>query len=104
VAVGTTVVRALESAVRLSGGLRAREGTATLVLGPGFRRGVVDGVLSGLHEEGTSHFSLLESFVDRSLLARSVLHAAERGYLQHEFGDVCLVLAASVRDELRAPG
>jgi S-adenosylmethionine:tRNA ribosyltransferase-isomerase len=92
VAVGTTVVRALESAERLPGGLRAGEGHATLVLGPGFRPRAVDGVLSGLHEEGTSHFSLLEAFAPRELLQRSVRHAAEHGYLQHEFGDVCLVM------------
>jgi S-adenosylmethionine:tRNA ribosyltransferase-isomerase len=95
IAVGTTVVRALESAARLPDGLRAGEGSATLVLGPGFRRQVVDGILSGLHEQGTSHFSLLESFVDRSLLASANRHAAESGYLQHEFGDVCLVLGSA---------
>jgi S-adenosylmethionine:tRNA ribosyltransferase-isomerase len=91
VAVGTTVVRALESAARRPDGLRAGQGNATLVLGPGFRRRVVSGVLSGLHEEGTSHFALLESFADRALLVRSVHHASAQGYLQHEFGDVCLV-------------
>jgi S-adenosylmethionine:tRNA ribosyltransferase-isomerase len=93
VAVGTTVVRALESAIRLPGGLRAGEGHATLVLGPGFRPRAVDGILSGLHEVGTSHFSLLEAFAPHALLERSVRHAAEHGYLQHEFGDVCLVTA-----------
>ncbi len=92
-AVGTTVVRALESAARLPGGLRAGDGRATLVLGPGFRRRVVDGILSGLHEEETSHFALLESFADRPLLARATRHAAATGYLQHEFGDVCLVVS-----------
>ncbi len=94
VAVGTTVVRALESAARVTSGLEAGEGTATLVLGPGFRRRLVDGILSGLHEEGTSHFSLLQAFADRELLVRANRHAAESGYLQHEFGDVCLVLGA----------
>jgi S-adenosylmethionine:tRNA ribosyltransferase-isomerase len=102
VAVGTTVVRALESAARRPGGLRAGEGSATLVLGPGFRRRVVSAILSGLHEEGTSHFALLESFADRALLARSVRHAAEHGYLQHEFGDVCLVLGTDVEPEPRS--
>jgi S-adenosylmethionine:tRNA ribosyltransferase-isomerase len=91
VAVGTTVVRALESAARLPDGLRAGRGSATLVLGPGFRRRVVSGILSGLHEVGTSHFALLESFADRALLVRAVRHAADHGYLQHEFGDACLV-------------
>jgi S-adenosylmethionine:tRNA ribosyltransferase-isomerase len=94
VAVGTTVVRALESAARARGGLLAGEGHATLVLGPRFERRVVSGLLSGLHEEGTSHFALLEAFADRALLARANRHAAGAGYLQHEFGDVCLVLGA----------
>jgi S-adenosylmethionine:tRNA ribosyltransferase-isomerase len=96
-AVGTTVVRALESAARRPGGLQAGEGDATLVLGPGFRRQVVSGILSGLHEVGTSHFALLEAFAGRALLARSVRHAAEHGYLQHEFGDVCLVFGPEPR-------
>jgi S-adenosylmethionine:tRNA ribosyltransferase-isomerase len=94
VAVGTTVVRALESAARGARGLEAGEGSTTLVLGPGFRRQRVDGLLSGLHEEGTSHFSLLEAFAPRELLVRANRHAAASGYLQHEFGDVCLVLGA----------
>jgi S-adenosylmethionine:tRNA ribosyltransferase-isomerase len=100
VAVGTTVVRALESAARRPGGLRAGEGNATLVLGPGFRRRIVSGILSGLHEDGTSHFALLEAFADRLLLVRSVRFAAEHGYLQHEFGDVCLVLGSDGGPEL----
>jgi S-adenosylmethionine:tRNA ribosyltransferase-isomerase len=95
VAVGTTVVRALESAARGARGLEAGEGSATLVLGPGFRRELVDGILSGLHDEGTSHFSLLEAFAPRELLVRANRHAAASGYLQHEFGDVCLVLGAN---------
>jgi S-adenosylmethionine:tRNA ribosyltransferase-isomerase len=95
VAVGTTVVRALESAARGAGGLEAGEGNATLVLGPGFRRRLVDGILSGLHEEGTSHFSLLEAFAPRELLVRANRHAAESGYVQHEFGDVCVVLGTA---------
>lgn len=106
-AVGTTVVRALESAARQPGGLRAGGGTATLVLGPGFRRRVVDGLLSGLHEEGTSHFSLLESFAERALLERANRYAAVSGYLQHEFGDLCLVVGRDrqpdTSDDVRVP-
>lgn len=92
VAVGTTVVRALESSALEHGAVTAGAGEARLVIGPGFRPRVVDGLLSGMHEPTTSHFSLLSAFAPRELLERA-LEAAERaGYLQHEFGDSCLIL------------
>lgn len=92
VAVGTTVVRALESQALRSGAVfEAGSGEATLLLGPGYRRRVVDALLTGLHEPGTSHFTLLEAFAPRALLERSLEHAALDGYLLHEFGDSMLV-------------
>jgi S-adenosylmethionine:tRNA ribosyltransferase-isomerase len=63
-----------------------------LVLGEGFRPRVVDGVLTGMHEPGSSHFALLTAFADAALLHASLRFAARRGYLQHEFGDSALVL------------
>jgi S-adenosylmethionine:tRNA ribosyltransferase-isomerase len=93
VAAGTTVVRALESSARRHGELRSGAGQAKLLIGPGFRLRVTDGILSGLHAPGTSHFALLEAFVRRELLQRALEHAAELGYLEHEFGDACLILA-----------
>jgi S-adenosylmethionine:tRNA ribosyltransferase-isomerase len=94
VAVGTTVVRALESSFAAHGRLFAEVGEARLLLGPGFRPNVVDGILSGMHEPGTSHFALLEAFASRALLERAVAEADAAGYLQHEFGDAMLVLAS----------
>jgi S-adenosylmethionine:tRNA ribosyltransferase-isomerase len=93
VAVGTTVVRALESSALEHGELTAGGGEARLVIGPGFCPRVVDGVLSGVHAPKTSHFSLLSAFAPRPLLERSLEAAADAGYLQHEFGDSCLILA-----------
>ncbi|HEV8245655.1 MAG TPA: S-adenosylmethionine:tRNA ribosyltransferase-isomerase [Polyangiaceae bacterium] len=93
IAVGTTVVRALEASAAANGGtLEAGEGEARLLLGPGFEPLVVDGVLTGMHERGTSHFALLEAFAPRSLLEAAIDHAAAIGYVQHEFGDSCLIL------------
>lgn len=92
VAVGTTVVRALESSAVEHGELRAGEGTARLVLGPSHALGVVDGLVSGLHERGSSHFRLLSAFAPARLLERALLTAAREGYLAHEFGDACLIL------------
>ncbi len=92
VAVGTTVVRALESSALEHGTLTAGAGEARLVIGPGFRPGVVDGVLTGMHEPTTSHFALLSAFAPRELLERALRAAERAGYLQHEFGDACLIL------------
>jgi S-adenosylmethionine:tRNA ribosyltransferase-isomerase len=94
VAVGTTVTRALEAAAltRPHGRLLAGEGEATVVLGPGFRPRVVDGLFTGMHARGTSHFSLLRAFATEEVLDRAVAHADRIGYLEHEFGDSCLLL------------
>jgi S-adenosylmethionine:tRNA ribosyltransferase-isomerase len=90
IAVGTTVVRALEGAARagLSGG---GSGVTDLVLGGETRLEVVSGIVSGIHAPGESHFRLLEAFAPRSLLESAWRHAEASGYLQHELGDLCLV-------------
>jgi S-adenosylmethionine:tRNA ribosyltransferase-isomerase len=96
VAVGTSVVRALEGcAVRHGGKLAAGRGTTDLVVGPGFVPQVVDGLLTGFHEPGSSHLGLLRAFVPPSLLAAAYSHAEAEGYRGHEFGDSSLILAAA---------
>jgi S-adenosylmethionine:tRNA ribosyltransferase-isomerase len=95
IAVGTTVVRALESSAARHGSVLAGEDRAELVIAPGFEPRVTGGLLTGLHERGTSHFALLQAFAPRALLERALDHAAAAGYLQHEFGDSWLVLARS---------
>ncbi|HET9450422.1 MAG TPA: S-adenosylmethionine:tRNA ribosyltransferase-isomerase [Aggregicoccus sp.] len=95
VAVGTTVVRALEGRALQGGGrLEPGEGVTDLLLGPGFRRQVVDGLLTGVHEPGSSHFALLQAFAPAHLLRRAHTYAELRGFLGHEFGDVWLVLGS----------
>jgi len=94
VAVGTTVVRALEgSAVQHRGELVPGPGETDLVIRPGFRPQVVHGILTGIHEPGSSHFGLLHEFAPGDLLAAASTHARAAGYLGHEFGDSCLVLS-----------
>jgi len=96
VAVGTSVVRALEGcAVRHAGGLVAGPGTTDLVIGPGFVPRVVDGLLTGFHEPGSSHLGLLRAFVPPPLLDAAYRHAEAAGYRGHEFGDSSLILAAA---------
>ena len=91
IAVGTTVVRALESAAALPTGVAPGTGVAELVIGPGFAPKIVDGMLTGQHEPSTSHFALLEAFAPRALLKSAFEHAVQAGYLHHEFGDSWLI-------------
>jgi S-adenosylmethionine:tRNA ribosyltransferase-isomerase len=87
IAVGTTVVRALEHAARLDGTVRAGEGRATERVGAGTTLRAVDAIVSGMHEPETSHFELLRAFQDDAALARMNSEAEARGYRGHEFGD-----------------
>jgi S-adenosylmethionine:tRNA ribosyltransferase-isomerase len=92
VAVGTTAVRAVESAAGADGVVRAREGWTDLVVTP--ERGVwaVDGLLTGLHEPQASHLLMLEAIAGRAAVDRAYEEALGGLYLWHEFGDVHLLL------------
>ena len=92
VAVGTTVTRALESALGEDGRVRAASGWTSLVLGPTRPALVVAGLITGWHPPGASHLALLEAVAGRELVARAYAEALERTYLWHEFGDSCLLL------------
>ena len=92
IAVGTTVVRALETVAAPDGTVEAGEGWTGLVITR--ERGIraVDGVLTGWHEPRASHLDLLEAAAGRELLERSYEAALEHGYLWHEFGDLHLIV------------
>jgi S-adenosylmethionine:tRNA ribosyltransferase-isomerase len=92
IAVGTTVVRALESAAGPDGAVAATEGWTHLVVTPERGVRVVDGLLTGWHEPAASHLRLLEAVTGADLLERSYRAAVAHGYLWHEFGDVHLIL------------
>ena len=92
VAAGTTVVRALEAAALEHGAVVAGEGVATLRISADHALRVADGLFTGLHAPGTSHFELLEAFAPRELLERADARAREQAYLGHELGDSCLWL------------
>jgi S-adenosylmethionine:tRNA ribosyltransferase-isomerase len=86
IAVGTSVVRALESAdLDLSG-------FTTLKIGPGYERKIVSGLLTGTHDVSESHYQLLRAFLPENVLASVSRRLEERNYLTHEFGDLCLIL------------
>jgi S-adenosylmethionine:tRNA ribosyltransferase-isomerase len=92
VAVGTTAVRAVESAAGPDGAVRAREGWTDLVVTPERGVRVVDGLLTGLHEPEASHLRMLEAIAGRTAVDRSYDEALCGLYLWHEFGDVHLIL------------
>lgn len=91
IAAGTTVVRALESAVDSEGRVHPMHSWADLVIGPGHELLSVDGLITGWHEPRSTHLSMLEAFTGRSLLSDSYTSALEEGYLWHEFGDSHLI-------------
>ena len=91
VAVGTTVVRALETEV-VDGAPRARAGTTRRVVTPQDPPVLVTGLLTGWHAPRASHLRLLEAVAGRTLVAASYAYAARHGYRWHEFGDVHLLL------------
>jgi S-adenosylmethionine:tRNA ribosyltransferase-isomerase len=91
IAVGTTVVRALESAAGADGAVRVGTGVARGRIGSGTRLRVVDAILTGVHQPGESHFELLEAFADLPTLRKSTALAERLGYRSHEFGDSMLI-------------
>jgi S-adenosylmethionine:tRNA ribosyltransferase-isomerase len=102
IAVGTTVVRALEGAARTDprGRIRPGAGVTDLVLGEESAPLVVDGLLSGIHVPGESHHRLLGTFAPAAALAAADRRAAGAAYRRHELGDLCLILPSLAPPEL----
>ncbi len=92
IAVGTTVIRALESATDVEGTTFAGQGWTGLFVSP--RRGVraVNGLLTGFHEPRSTHLAMLEALAGREHLRIAYSAALEQRYLWHEFGDLHLIL------------
>jgi S-adenosylmethionine:tRNA ribosyltransferase-isomerase len=92
IAIGTTVVRSLETVADERGHVHPGDGWTETVITP--ERGVraVDGLLTGWHEPEASHLDMLEAVAGRGLIEQSYDAALAEGYLWHEFGDVHLIL------------
>jgi S-adenosylmethionine:tRNA ribosyltransferase-isomerase len=99
IAVGTSVVRALEDSALRHGVVRAGVASAELILDQGTTPRVVSGLLTGIHVPGESHYKLLSAFTRATTLARAAALAESHGYLMHEFGDAALFLP-----DLLSPG
>jgi S-adenosylmethionine:tRNA ribosyltransferase-isomerase len=92
IAVGTTVVRALESVAASDGCVRAGHGYTRLHIAPGHVLRAVDGLLTGLHEPEASHLDLLTAFLPAEQIRAAYQEALGLGYLWHEFGDLNLIV------------
>lgn len=91
IAIGTTVVRALESAANGDGAVRAGDGVSRGRIGRETRLRVVDAILTGVHAPGESHFELLRAFADEARLGAITATLAQARYRTHEFGDFMLI-------------
>ncbi|MEU4702018.1 S-adenosylmethionine:tRNA ribosyltransferase-isomerase [Nonomuraea dietziae] len=93
VASGTTVVRALETAVDAEGQVRAASGWTTHIVTPALGVKAVTGIITGLHEPRSSHLMMLTAIAGERTVARSYDAALREGYLWHEFGDSHLLIS-----------
>ncbi|MGH3762887.1 S-adenosylmethionine:tRNA ribosyltransferase-isomerase [Actinophytocola sp.] len=91
-AIGTTAVRAIESAASPAGVVSAASGWTDLVVTPERGVRVVSGLLTGFHEPRASHLDMLAAIAGPDLLNRTYAEAVNADYLWHEFGDVNLLL------------
>ncbi len=91
IAVGTTVVRALESVADTDGNILPGHGYTQLHISAGHKLKTVDGLLTGMHEPEASHLDLLTAFLPPEKIRASYEEAVRLGYLWHEFGDLNLI-------------
>lgn len=92
IAVGTTVVRALETVASSDGSVHAGEGWTDLAITPARGVRAVDALITGLHEPRASHLAMLEAIAGRDHLVTAYQAALREGYLWHEFGDWHLIV------------
>jgi S-adenosylmethionine:tRNA ribosyltransferase-isomerase len=102
IAIGTSVVRALEHAAAAGGIVRPGEGIARQRIGAQSALQIVDAIVSGTHARGTSHYELLRAFLDEATLDAIDEQLETHGYRTHEFGDSVFVEKARVRAALSA--
>lgn len=95
IALGTSALRALESA-SCGGVLQAARGLTRLHLDRGHPPRVAQGLITGMHESGSSHRELLAGFLPEKILIQGDQEAEERFYRSHEYGDICLIIQESV--------
>jgi S-adenosylmethionine:tRNA ribosyltransferase-isomerase len=91
IAIGTSVVRALESAANADGSVRSGDGVARGSIGRETPLRVADAILTGVHQPGESHFELLRAFAHDAVLEQMSEAFARLGYRPHELGDSMVI-------------
>ncbi|EDL65465.1 S-adenosylmethionine:tRNA ribosyltransferase-isomerase [Bacillus sp. SG-1] len=97
IAVGTTVVRALETAVDEKGYVSASKGITNLYIQKDYQLKAIDGLVTGLHEPEATHLEMLAAFTYEHHLFDAYRQALKKGYLWHEFGDMNLIFAERLK-------
>lgn len=92
IAVGTTTVRALESAADEEGKVISEEGWTEIFIYPGYRFKVIDGLLTNFHLPRSTLLMLVSAFTGRELLRLSYEEAVRQGYRFFSFGDAMLII------------
>ncbi|MDX8365268.1 S-adenosylmethionine:tRNA ribosyltransferase-isomerase [Cytobacillus sp. IB215665] len=92
IAVGTTVVRALETVANEGEILSSQTGWTNLYITKNYPLQIVDGLITGFHEPEASHLQLLSAFINEGYLMEAYRKAIKEGYLWHEFGDMNMIL------------
>jgi S-adenosylmethionine:tRNA ribosyltransferase-isomerase len=92
IAVGTTAIRAIESAADAGGIVLPYRGNTDLFIDEGYEMKVTDGLLTGFHEPRASHLHMLQSLAGTEHIQRAYDKAIEAGYYWHQFGDLHLIL------------
>ncbi|MBM6616530.1 S-adenosylmethionine:tRNA ribosyltransferase-isomerase [Bacillus suaedaesalsae] len=92
IAVGTTVVRTIETVADQCGFVQSGEGITTLYIKKGTPLKCVDGLVTGMHEPEASHLDLLSTLIEKEKLMSAYREAIQKEYLWHEFGDMNLII------------
>ena len=95
IAIGTTVVRSLESAHR-NGRLRPFRGESNLFIKPGYEFGVVDALLTNFHLPRSTLVILVSAFAGTGLVREAYAHAIEQRYRFFSYGDAMFVANRAV--------
>ena len=103
-AVGTTVVRALESAVGSRGEVRPGRGSTELFITPGYRFRVVDGLVTNFHLPKSTLLVLVAAFAGHRRTLDAYRHAIETGYRFYSYGDAMVITPAEEADESAVEG
>ncbi|MEL7220568.1 MAG: S-adenosylmethionine:tRNA ribosyltransferase-isomerase [Bacteroidota bacterium] len=93
IAVGTTAIRALESATQQDGRVHAFNGHTNLFISHDYEMKIADGLITGFHEPEASHLHMLQALASEGHLAKAYQAALAEGYFWHEFGDFHLLLS-----------